>query len=61
MTLRIMFLNVREFGSLLPKCFLIPIQIPYPFMYMWIAAPNISDIGFEVLDIDDIKADNGGV
>lgn len=60
MTLRIMILNMFELRRILESRD-IPIQMPEPLMQVRVPRTNISDIGFEVLDVDRVKADDSCV
>lgn len=61
MALRIMPLDMRELRRLLPKRRMIPIQIPQPLVDPRVAAPDVADVGLEMLDVDDVEADDGRV
>lgn len=53
-----MSLNMREFCRLAKRRD-IPIQIPQPLMQMRITAPDVPDIGLEMLHVDSIEANYG--
>ena len=54
MALSIMALNMRKLRRL-PESRHIPIQMPNPFMQMRVTAPDIPDIGLEMLDVHSIE------
>ena len=60
MTLRIMLLNMLKLCRL-AKCRHSPVQIPQPLVQRRVAAPDITDIAFEMLDVHGVEPDNRGV
>ena len=60
MTLSVMFLDVLKLCRL-SKCRYVPVQSPQPIVERRIAASNVPDVALEMLDIDWVKADDGGV
>ena len=60
MTLGIMLLDMLKLRRF-PKSRYIPIQFPQPIMQLRVPAPDISNITLEVLDVDGIEANDGGV
>jgi hypothetical protein len=60
MTLCIMSFNMRELGRLF-KSRNSPIEIPEPLMQVRIICPNGPEVRLEVLNVDDVEADDGGV
>ena len=55
-----MLLDVLKLRCLAKRRY-IPIQHPQPFVQLRVAAPDVSDIALEVLDVDRVEADDGGV
>lgn len=60
MTLGIVLLDVLELGRLAESGD-IPVKMPQPFVQRRVSGSDITDVAFEVLDVDGVKADNGGV
>lgn len=60
MALRIMLLNMLKLRRA-AKRRVIPIQIPKPFMQVRVIRADGLEIGLEVLDVDDVEADDGRV
>ena len=60
MTLRIMLLDMLKHRRL-PERRFIPIQFPHPSMQGRVAATDIADVAFEMLHVDGVEADDGGV
>lgn len=60
MTLGIMFLNMFKLRRF-PKSRHIPIQMPQPFMQRGKPGADVADVAFEMLDVDGVEADDGGV
>lgn len=59
-TLGVMFLYVFKLRRL-SKSWDIPIKMPQPLMYCWITASYVADVAFEMLHIDWVEANNGGI
>ena len=55
-----MLLDVFKLGRVLEGR-VVPVQMPHPLVQVIVAAPDISNITFEVLHVDGIEANNGGV
>ncbi len=60
MALGIMILDMLKLRCL-PKSRYIPIQFPQPIMQLRVSASDVSDVALEVLNVDRIEADDGGV
>lgn len=45
----------------LPEGRNIPVQMPEPFMQRRIPGSDIADVAFEMLDVDGVETDDGGV
>lgn len=60
MTLRIMILDMRELSRIL-KSRHVPVQIPDPLVDGGVAAADVADVCLEVLNVDRVEADDGGV
>ncbi len=60
MALSVMVLDMRELGCIL-ECWDIPVKMSKPFMDVWVARSDISDVGLEMLYINNIKSHNGCV
>lgn len=60
MALGVVVLDVLELGRLTKGLGVVPVQMPHPLVQGWIAGTNIADVALEVLDIDGVKADDGG-
>lgn len=60
MTLRIMFLDMFKLRRL-PKSRDIPVQLPQPLMQRWIPRSDVPNITLEMLHVNRIEADDGGV
>lgn len=60
MALGVMFLNMFKLRRV-AECGDAPIQIPHPLVQRRVAGANVSEIAFEMLDVDRIEADDGGV
>jgi len=60
MTLGIMLLDMLELRRL-SKGRHLPIQLPQPLVQMGVPATDIADVTFEMLDVDGVEADDGGV
>ena len=60
MTLGIMILNMHKIRRILKRRY-IPIQMPQPFMEVRVAGADVADVALEVLDVDDVETDDGGV
>jgi len=60
MTLGIMLLDMLKLRRV-PKCRHVPIQVPQPLVQIGVPAADIADVAFEMLDVDWVEADDGGV
>ncbi len=60
MALGIMPLNMRKLGRL-TKRWDVPIQIPQPLMKIRVIGSNCAEVCLEVLDVDDVEADDSCV
>lgn len=60
MTLGVMLLDVFKLGRVLESRE-IPIQMPKPFVQRRIAGSDVADVAFEMLHVDGVEADDGGV
>ena len=58
MTHHVMLLDVLEVGRVLERGH-IPVHRPQPAVERGIAGPDVSDVALEVLDVDDVEADQG--
>lgn len=56
----IVLLNVLKLGSLLEGSYL-PVEISQPFMYVRIPRANITDVALEMLNVDGIETNDGGI
>jgi len=57
MTLRVMILDMSKLGRL-SKCRDVPVQIPQPLVEVWVVGADGAEVSLEVLDVDDVEADN---
>ena len=60
MTLGIMLFDMHKLRRFTERGHL-PVQLPQPLMKRGIAAPDVADVALEVLDVDRVEADDGGV
>lgn len=60
MTLRVVFLDMLELGRL-PEGRNIPVQMPQPFVQRRVARADIADVALEMLHVDGVETDDGGV
>lgn len=60
MTPRIMPFDMLELCRL-PKGRDIPVQLPQPFVQRRITRSDIADVAFEMLNVDGVETNNGGV
>ena len=59
MALRIMLLDVLKLRRLL-ESWDIPVQVPHPLVQVRVSRADIADVGLEMLNVYDVKADQGG-
>lgn len=59
-TLRIVFLDVLKYRRP-PKSRFVPIQLPQPLMQRRITRSDVTDVAFEMLDVDGVETDDGGI
>lgn len=55
-----MELDMRKFSRIL-ECRNVPIEIPQPFVDMRVSGADIANVGLEMLNVDDVEANDGGV
>jgi hypothetical protein len=60
MTPRIMFLDMFKIRRLFKRR-IIPVEMAEPLVDRRVAGANVADVTFEVLDVDGVEADDGGV
>lgn len=60
MALRIMVLDMLELCRLSERRY-VPVQMAHPLVEVWVSRSNVADVAFEMLDVDRVEADNGGV
>ncbi len=60
MALGIMFLDMFKLRRL-PKGRHVPVQLPQPLVQRRIPRPDVSDVALEMLHVDGVEADDGGV
>lgn len=60
MTLRIVKANMFKLSRLLERRDL-PVQVPQPAVDSWESGADIAEVALEVLDVDGVEADDGGV
>ena len=58
MAFGVVLLDMDEL-SCLTKSRMVPIQVPQPSMEVWVPRANVTNVAFEVLDVDGVKADEG--
>ena len=62
MAFGVMSLNMHEIGGRLAKRLgMLPVQIPHPRVQVGVAGADVADVALEVLDVDDVEADDGRV
>lgn len=60
MASRIVFLDVIKDGCIF-ECGHVPVQVPQPLVNVRVAGTDIAEICLEMLHIDGVKADYGGI
>lgn len=60
MALGVVFLDVLKLGGFAERGD-IPVQIPQPPVQVGVAGPDVLDVTLEVLDVDRVESDDGGV
>ena len=60
MTLCVVLLDVLKLGRILEGR-IVPVQMPHPFVKMWVSRPNVTNVALEVLDVYGVEAYNRGV
>ena len=60
MTLGVMPFDVLKLGRF-SKGRHVPVQVPQPLMQGRVAASDVADVAFEVLNVNRVEADNGRV